>query len=650
MVKRDGVIPKVLGDPQHGVARGALCGKCAIAYNGVWRDQTQRLSTPLKREGSKGLGQFVPATWDEALCDIGGRLAAIARTRPASVLHTHYTGTCSLLAGIFPQRFFNALGATEVDPDTVCNKAGHAALGYALGSSTDGFDPREAARAACILVWGANPSATAPHMHKHWLPESPAIKIVIDPIRHDTAAAAYLHLQPYPGSDAALAFAMMHVAVTENLIDANFIAKSVLGFDDLAATLPACTPHWGQAVTGVPAADIVRAARLFAAGPSLLWLGQGMQRQKYGGNAFRAAVALAAITGNIGKPGAGICYLNGPATRGIDTDRIARPDLHANPHSISHMQLAATLANPSAAQALVSWNNNIVASSPNQSALRQALLREDLLHVAIDLFATDTTAYADWILPAASFLEFDDLVVPYFNQTLSAQVKATDPPGQALPNMEIFRRLALASGLTDPALQETDHAMIAAILAQTSTGLDFTTLAERGTVEVFAHTRIPFADGVFATPSGRIEIASAAAQADGHPLLPTPHADAWAPAPGVLRVLSPASRWTMNSLYANDPAIRAKLGPASATLNPHDAASLGINAGDHITLTNGTGSLNLLASVSDTVPPGVALVPKGRWPLHEASGANVNVLFGGDMTDMAQSSAVHAVEAKITRA
>ncbi|HEY2110886.1 MAG TPA: molybdopterin-dependent oxidoreductase, partial [Dongiaceae bacterium] len=167
VIKRRGVITKVMGDPDHPVARGALCGKCALAYNGVWRDAAQRLQHPLKRIGPKGEGRFTAVSWDEALGEIAARLQRIvAESGPAGIWHTHYTGTCSLIAGGFPARFFNRLGASEIEPDSICNLAGHVALDLVFGSSYTGFDPRAARDAACILVWGANPSASAPHAHK----------------------------------------------------------------------------------------------------------------------------------------------------------------------------------------------------------------------------------------------------------------------------------------------------------------------------------------------------------------------------------------------------------------------------------------------------------------------------------------------------
>ncbi|MEE8273512.1 MAG: molybdopterin-dependent oxidoreductase [Alphaproteobacteria bacterium] len=651
VIRRGGAITKVVGDPEHPVSRGALCGKCALAYNGVFRDASTRLTTPLRRVGPKGEGRFEPVSWDAALAEVAARFKEIcAETGPQAILHTHYTGTCSLIAGGFPGRFFSRLGATEVDPDTICNNAGHAALGYALGTSTVGFDPRTAKDAECIVVWGANPSASAPHAHKHWLREAPGTVIAIDPVRHATAEAADLHLQPFPGSDAALAFALVHVIRRDGLIDGDFVARYTLGWDEVEPVVAGCDPAWGEAQTGVPAALIEEAARAYGAGPSLLWLGQGLQRQARGGNVFRACAMLPAVTGNFARPGAGLYYLNGGARRGIDGAYLAATHLgDGNPDPLSHMDLAARLEDREASRALVSWNMNVAASGPEQRRLHRALARDDLFTVVVDLFATDTAGFADVVLPAASFLEFDDLVSSYFNLTISAQAKAAEPIGESLPNQEIFRRLARAMGYSEPELYESDADIIANVLRQVGLDGGFEALAEKGTATLYAEPVIQFADMKLPTPSGRIEIASARAESRGHPRLPEPHADP-RPADGRLRLLSPASPWLMNDSYANDARIAERLGAATVALHPDDAAARGLAEGDAVRLANATGSIALAVTVSDAVPRGVALSHKGRWPGREGGRANVNVLTPGVKTDMGASTCVHGVEVDVTPA
>jgi anaerobic selenocysteine-containing dehydrogenase len=648
VVKRDGAIRHVRGDPDHPVARGKLCRKCSIGYNGAFLDPQARLTRPLRRAGAKGEGRFEPVSWDEALGEIAERVRRVEATAGAhTVLNAHYTGTFSLLGYFFPLRFFNRLGATEVDPDTICNKAGHVALEYVYGTSLVGFDPLTARDSACILVWGANPSASAPHAHDHWLPESPARVIVVDPVRTPTAQAADLHLQPFPGSDAALAFALLHVIARDGLVDVGFVGEHTVGWDELESLLAECTPKWGEAATGVPARLIEEAAEIYGRGPSLLWVGQGLQRQRTGGNVVRACALLPAVTGNLGKPGAGFLYLNGTESRRIDEDYLAAPHLGPDsPDPISHMDLVRSLEDPVRAQALFCWNINIAASNPQQGRLHEALRREDLLTVAIDLFPTDTTDFADYVLPAASFLEFDDLVASYFHLTLSAQVRAAEPMGDALPNMEIFRRLAHAMGYTEPELYESDAEVIETVLQRSGVGEDFASLAAKGTVPIAEKPLVQFADLRFPTPSGRVELASARAEADGLPRLPLPLADP-RPRDGRLRLLSPASPWLLNDSFANDAKIAKRIGAATVALHPDDAAERGLGEGDEAVVANETGHLQLLVTVSDTVPRGVAYSPKGRWPKREPGRANVNALNPGESADMGESTSVHGVEVTV---
>lgn len=648
VTKNGDEVVTVTGDRGHPLNRGSLCGKCSLAYNGAWRDPDLRLARPLKRVGPKGSGRFEPVSWDEALSDIAKQLNDIRIDDPAKILTAHYTGTCSAIANGFPMRFFNAVGATEVEPDTICNNAGHVALTYVYGTPGKGIDPRTARDSSCLLVWGCNPHASGPHVHKHWLPELPGTLIVVDPIRTPTAELADLHLQPFPGTDAALAFAMLHVIRSEGLLDRDFIAANTVGFDELEPLIDGCTAGWGEQTTGVPAAEIEQAARAFAAGPSILWLGQALQRQRAGGNVFRAVAMLPALTGNIGKPGAGFYFLNGKGpTRGMDMGYVPMDGLRQGPAaSISHMDLPATLEDPDKAKALVLWNINIAASNPDQQRLHAALRRDDLFTVVIDLFQTDSADLADYVLPAASFLEFDDIVGSYMHLSLGAQAKAMEPVGEALPNQEIFRRLARAMGMTQLELYEDDRSIIDYLLNSTGLGITFDDLKRHGTLPVSREPLILFDDLKFPTPSGKIEIACPRASTDGQPRTAQPTADA-RPEGGLLRLLSPASEWHMNSSYDNDARIAARTGQAVITLHPADAAARGLGAGDRARVQNETGLLEMTVAVADLAPPGTAISHKGRWPKRDPGHANVNALNPGLRTDMGDSTALHSVEVSV---
>jgi anaerobic selenocysteine-containing dehydrogenase len=649
VVKRPGERTQVRGDPDHPVSRGKLCRKCSIAYNGVFLDAAARLTTPLIRTGPKGTSSFREATWDEALQLVADRLGAVvAEHGGEAVTYAHYTGTFSMLAYHQPCRLMRRIGAVEVDPDTICNNAGHSALGYVYGTSLEGFDPRSSERSDCVLVWGCNPSATAPHVQEHWLAPQRGTVIVVDPIRTESAKAADVHLQPRPGTDAALAFAMLHVIFEEGMADRAFLGEHAIGDDELAAAAAPCSPEWAERVTGVPAEQTRAAARIYGGGRSLLWMGQGLQRQPTGGNTVRSVAMLPAVTGNLGRAGSGFLYLNGAGNRQLDEEYLCGIEAFPGaPDPISHMRLAAHLEDASRTRALVCFNINIAASNPDQARLAAALRRDDLFTVVADLFPTDSTDFADVVLPAASFLEFDDVIASYFHRSISAQVRALDAPGQALTNMEIFRRLAVAMGLDDPALLETDEQLIDTIMTRRGGGLSFAELAEAGTVWPSDEPEIQFAGLAFPTPSGRVELVSEAAELAGHGRLPRPHADA-APAGGRLRLLSPATAWMLNASFSNEPKITRRAGELTVFIHPDEALARGLEDRTRVRVTSETGVLDALLELTRDVPPGVALLPKGRWPKREPGAANVNVLNPSRASDMGESATFHGTEVSLS--
>jgi anaerobic selenocysteine-containing dehydrogenase len=646
--KVNGNIQQVLGDPDHPVSRGRLCSKCALVYNGVWRDENARLLFPMKRVGAKGEGKFERIDWQEAIDTIATRLRSIVDEQDAqSILNTHYSGTLSLIALEFPMRFFNRLGSTDVRGDTICNAAGHAAWGLLYGESNIGFDPRTAKDSNCILVWGANPSHSAPHAHKHWLPESPAKVVVIDPLRTETAKQADLHLHLRPGTDAALAYSLLHVLKREGMFDEAFIEANTTGVEEIDSFIEAATPQWGEKITGVSADYIEQAARMYGAGPSLLWAGQGLQRQTTGGNIMRAAGLLPALTGNVGKPGTGFYYLNmTPGVAGIDFEALEGSGLAQNEaHSISHMDFADELSEVGKYRALFSWNTNPVASVPNYKQFCKAMQREDLFTVAIDCFHTDTVDYADIVLPAASFLEFDDLTFSYFHMLMGVQAKAQEPMGESLPNQEIFRRLSKVMSFEEEELYESDETLIAKMMQQMGLEFDFNEFKQKGHISIGDEAIIFFDDLKFPTPGGKIEIASAQAEEQGLPRVPQPWADEPSE-PGTLRLLTPASNWRMNDSYANDPEIIKRSGPASVTLHPDDAKRFNILENDKVRLYNESGEVELLAHIDDMTLKGVALSYKGRWPKLD-DGNHMNVLHKATKTDMGESTSVHSTEIQI---
>ena len=647
---RNDIVIHVSGDPEHLRSKGRLCQKCSVGYNTVWIDPKERITQPLRRIGKKGEGKFEPISWHDAMTEISSRLKHIINNNGAEkILTTHYTGTFTAIGYHFPMRFFNRMGATEVNPDSVCNLAGHIALEYVYGSSLTGFDPRTAKDSSCIMVWGGNPSTAGSHVDQHWLNPLSDKLIVIDPIKTATAAKAALHLQPFPGSDAALAFSIMHSIKAIGNIDQRFIDDNTTGWQHLDKIIEQCPAEWGERQTGVPAADILKAAKMYSEGPSLLWLGQGFQRQPRGGNAMRACAMLPPITGNLGKPGAGFLYLNGLDSRGINDDYLLGSELQkGEPSSISHMDLAETLENSDESKALFCWNVNNVSSNPEQSRLKNAMLREDLLTIVADLFPTDTTDYADYVLPAASFLESDDLFASYFDLTLSAQTKVTEPMGESRSNSDIFRMLSRYMEYENTELYESDQQIIDNLLKQSQLEETFDSLKEKGTVQVSKDPVIQFESLEFSTASGKIELVSDQARQDGLPYLPQPHADE-RPTEGKLRLLTPGSAWELNSIYGNASRKNGTQGEPSVLMNPLDAKVRKLVDGDLVILFNDTGKINLLLSISTDVPQGVVVSYKGRWPKRSPTNSNINILNPGQKADMGASSAVHGIEVSLRR-
>ena len=349
------------------------------------------------------------------------------------------------------------------------------------------------------------------------------------------------------------------------------------------------------------------------------------------------------------SPAPGFYYLNGSGRKGIDGDYLAAPHCAASPAKLSHMDLARRWRTSETARALFCWNINIAASNPDQARLQQALAREDLLTVVLDLFQTDTADFADFVLPAASFLEFDDIVSPYFNLTLSAQVQAMAAHGRgAAQSGDLPPARGAPWASTSPSCSRATRRCWPTRRAGRYRRRLCGAEAKAGTVELWQEPVLQFADLKFPTPSGKIEIASAQAEAVGLPRTPLPLIDA-RPAKGHLRLLSPASPWLMNSSYGNEPHIAAKMGADIVVLHPADARSA-ISAKAHGAGRQRARRAAHARQVDDMVPRGMALAWKSRWPKRQPGHANVNVLNPGRKADMAGSTAVHSVEVTVTPA
>src|SRR5687768_8020339 len=445
----NGVATGIQGDPSMPFTDGTLCTKVAHYLERTY--SSDRLRFPLKRIGKKGAGKFRRVSWDEALDEIADRLKAIAAQDPQSILPCSYAGTMGMVQySSMDRRFFHRLGATLLDR-TLCSSAGKYGLKATLGGSV-GMDPERFDEARLIILWGANPVVSNLHL---WSRVQAAKRrgakvIAIDPYRSLSAEKCTQHVALLPGTDGALALGMMHVLISEGLLDRDYIAQHTLGFDGLEKrVLQEYSPQWAAHTCGLTVDEVIQLAREYGtAKPAAIRLNYGMQRHAGGGIAARTIACLPALTGAWREAAGGIVLTTADFYR-YDHAALERPDLLGarRPRVINQSRLgeALTEARPPVRVTLV-YNNNPVAVCPDSEKVIAGFSREDLFTVVMDHFQTDTADYADIVLPATTQLEHYDVHKSYGHLYMLANNPAIAPVGESLPNSEVFRRLAARMG------------------------------------------------------------------------------------------------------------------------------------------------------------------------------------------------------------
>jgi anaerobic selenocysteine-containing dehydrogenase len=661
------------GHPDHPVTQGALCTKVDRYLERTYHPE--RLTTPLKRVGPKGSGQFEPITWDQAISEIAARLKEIiAKDGPEAVLPYSYAGTMGLLQyNAVSQRFFNVMGASEL-ARTICSEAGFEGYRYTIGA-TEGMEAEAYAKSKLILIWGSNTLTSNVHL---WNFIQEARKaggkvIVIDPARTRTARAADEWIPIHPGTDGALALAMMHVIIAEGLHDADYVERYTVGFEQLAERVREWTPERAAPITGIPAQRIRDLAREYATiRPAAIRVNYGMQRHAGGGMAVRNITCLPALIGAWRYEGGGIQLSTSGTFRHLDTRSLYRYDLRGNrkPRTINMNRLGDALSldpadiarahyhprpidpvpTPEEAgppvKALIVYNCNPAAVAPDQAAVRRGLLREDLLTVVLEHFQTDTADYADYLLPATTQLEHWDIDKPYGHLHLALNQPAIAPVGESLPNSEIFRRLARAMGYDDPCFYQSDEEILQELIeAQRHPrfeGITWEALCERGFMRInVPKPYLPFAEGNFPTPSGKCEFYSERMAAHGYDPLPTYHPPAWqqgAAPEASLICISPPAHSFLNSSFANVERFQRREGEPLLLIHPDDAASRQVTEGMTVQLVNDLGSVTLTAHITTDIIPGTVLAPGIWWAKHSRDGRNVNQVTPQMESDMGASA------------
>ncbi len=656
---------RVQGDPAHPVTRGFLCGKVAKFLDRVYAPD--RLLYPMRRrrgvpKGSLAQGReaeaFERISWDVALDEIAARLGRVAEEHgPESILPYSYAGTIGQLGyGSMDRRFFYRLGASQLDR-TICSTAGGAALTSVYGIRL-GTTPEHYVHAGVIVAWGANIHGNNIHLWP-FIEEARrhgAKLVVIDPYRTRTAALADEHLAVRPGTDTLLALGLMHVLFRDGLEDRAYLAACTLPEQAAAlrahALLPGHAPEAVAAVTGISAEAIVRLARslgttLAAIGrPPVIRLNYGVQRSENGGTAARAVAMLPLVLGSWQHLGGGLT-LSTSGSFPFNSAALQRPDLmHASPlgrvaRTVNMSQLGAALTtlNDPPVKALFVYNSNPAAVAPNQTEVLRGMGREDLFTVVHEQFFTDTADYADYLLPAPTWLETKDVQGAYGHLYAQVSQRALVPLGEARGNVGLFAELAQRMGFPESCFHDSEDDLIDQALPTGHpwfAGITRETLEQAGHLAVAlpkneAGHALPFSTPEwFRTPHGRAE------------LLPLPvfraatesrHAPAAAVYP--LEFLPRKADNYMNSTFANQPGHQAMEARTLGVLEMHpaDAAARGIRSGDGVEVFNGRGRIELRSLVNQQVPAGV-VAARLTWNKLSAGGAGINRLTSENLTDL----------------
>jgi len=653
----DGRATEVRGDPDHPFTRGGLCVKVNNYVDKVY--SPDRLLHPMRRNGPKGSGRFERISWEQALDEVTGRFrAAIAAHGSEAIMPVSYLGTEGILNGLnVGDPFFNKLGATIAER-TYCDSGSCTAYAMTIGA-TAGVDPESLVHSRYIIIWACNMVSTNLHLWP-FVTEAQrrgAKVVVIDPVRHRTAQRADWYIPIRPGTDGALALALMHVIISEGLTDAAYIREHTVGYAELAERVQQYTPEWAAAETGIPAGDIRTLAREYATTqPSLIRIGVAIERHAGGGQTVRSIACLPALTGAWRRVGGGLLQLPLWAFP-VNWGALMHPEL-IKPHTrvvnqfLLGRALTGELGLDPPITALMVYNSNPMVVCPEQDKVAAGLARDDLFTVVSDHFLTDTARYADIVLPATTQLEQLDIMFSWGHFYVSLNTPAIAPLGEAVPNTALFRRLAARMGFTDPCFTRTDEQMVAEAFdwsAPAMDGITVESLRRTGWARLnlpSADDYAPHAAGNFPTPSGKTEFRSSLAEQAGNFVLslfrqgseeyqpggtvdPLPHyvpPRETATAGYRLNLISPKSHAYLNSSAADQPMQRRIQGEQAITIHPQDAADRGIADGQHVRVFNDRGQFTALAQVSEDIAPGVVMSPMGAWPKNAKDQSTVNAV------------------------
>jgi anaerobic selenocysteine-containing dehydrogenase len=666
-----GSATRVQGDPTHPVTRGFLCGKVAKYLDRVY--SPSRLLYPMRRRAGAPKGKmpygreadvFERIGWDQALDLIAERLQRIAHEHgPESVLPYSYAGTIGVLGyGSMDRRFFHRAGASRLDR-TICATAGGDALVSVYGKKL-GTAPEHFRHAKYIIAWAANIHGNNVHL---WpfveeARRNGAQLVVIDPYRTRTARVADWHIPIQPGTDAALALGLMRVIIEEGLYDRDYVDQHTHGFAQLREHVQPYTPQHVAGLTGVAAADVERLAREYASNtPAVIRLNYGVQRSQNGGAAARAVCMLPALIGAWKHLGGGL-QLSTSGAFPFNTAALERPDLMmASPLerparivNMSRLGHALTELESPPVKALFVYNSNPAAIAPNQNAVLRGMMRSDLFTVVHEQFFTDTTDYADVVLPATTFLEHKDIQGAYGHYFVQLSEQAIAPLGEARPNVWLFSQLAQRMGFTEPCFHDSvDDLIDQALDTPSMDGITRQELQTKRRIRHVAEDELPFAKGGLSTPSGKVEFYSSALAAQGLEAMPgfhPPDESRRGANAGTfpLEFLPRKADNYMNSTFANLPGHQKMESPGRVAMHAHDASARQIGEADWVEIYNARGKMQLRAHIDGSVPPGVVAASLS-WNKLSTGGNNVNALTSEQLTDLGRGATFYSTLVEVRK-
>jgi len=657
-VKTDGTcVLEVRGSKANPYTAGVICNKVMRAFPDFVHG-ANRLTNPLKRVGPRGSGQFEIISWDKALDLVHeGFTSAIRKYGSQTVMPLNYAGPHGELAcGSMDRRFFHKLGATLLARGELCGLVRGSAY-TSLYGTVPGMPPEQMRHSDLIIIWGNNVTVSNLHLArviKAARDNHGAKLIVIDPKRTPIAEKADMFIQIQPGTDVVLALAMAAELERRGVHNDVFIDKWVDGYDAYMENARTYTTEMVSEICGIDYEIFRQFSEWYTAGKIVsVSVGNGLERGHSGGSGIRAAMALQALTGNHGQLGAGVFAKPGNSFP-KSTVQLQRPDLvPEGTRTINIVDTSKVLLNKSMEppiKAVFIYNHNPVVTHPDQNRMRRALALEDLFIVGADVVMTDSMAYCDVVLPAASHFEFADIYGSYGHHYLQRAEPVIPRLGESLPNTEIFRRLAARFGFDDQIFHETDAELMDSAFAEGDPRLNGYRPSELPLEKALAMGTKDGADMILCdtvfpdTESGKIELFSQDLEERfGYGLPRFEPVERKYP----LSIISPSSSKRTNATFGG---CALSDGQEEVEINPLDAEMRGISDGDKLRVHNERGETLLIARITDAVLPGVLYTPKGAWLSASKSGQTVNALLDADIrTDIEDGACCNEAFCEVSR-